>query len=1055
MKKFLCMILVFLTVLLAAGCAAIGSGSRETTTLMVYMIGSDLESKSGAGTEDLQEMAGSGVDLSKVNLLVYAGGSPTWHTDLAAPEQHTLLRLTENGFETVAATDTYSMGLSQCLTTFLTYGYENFPADRYGLILWDHGNGPVIGYGKDMLFENDCLTLAEMAQALADSPFHGENKLDFVGFDACLMASAELASVWAPYANYLVASQEVEPAFGWNYSFLSAIGTCDTPTLLKNVTDAYLADCLAYFEDRGYKDRDTTLSFLDLSRIPELENAINALFTRAAADVDREYNQLTARRANTRDLGRATTGSEYDLVDLQDMAMWLGEMYPQEATDLLLAIENAVVSNATNGQGLCGLSLYYPFYNKPYYEKDWSAAYAQLGAYPAYRQYLEGYERIWLGNDKLDSATSQTPEAEGDTYTLQLTPEQTENLAGVKYYILIRDGEEYFTRIFSSSDVENENGLLTAGFDGNVLYVTDDFGNYHIPVSAETDRVGETGRYIASVALTNCSLDILQPDDFEVQSQAHRYYLNIHKDSGQVTVSTLSAYDKETDGDLTGGKKADSDLSQWTNAYFFHDSHRYLSRYDNGAIMPVDQWPADTVISGVSYALENGLDFVYAPLVAGEYYLLFEMEDTQGNRYCSELLPIHVDGTLPEQESHEKPLELDWTSGEEILLTQSSGVTVWLRKTTSFGSEGYALKAQNTNDYPVIVEADDLFWGENLLCRESFGFLEVAAGETVENDYGIDLGPISDIGLTDASGQIRFLLTLRHGVTYAAIRYEIPCVITLSEHTMLQPSDTTINYNRFDQPVLHCTADYQLLFESEQLRLHLIGLGGNGSDESIRGAVMAENLTDQPISLDLEGMLLDQTYVPMYVSKLTIPAKVFTYIVFTVDDYNLKPLDLSSASSIKILARQYEYNPLFSGNCHSRLFWCDVQLQQAGKADKVSPGKLLYAKDGISISLLQSKLDYGYRASWYLVVTNTTDRDIALDLLDVTADGQALTRFTSISDSAIPAGATAVCPITHSNYETKEPVKSLSFRFRVMDFKKEAILYTMDSLITLTAPKES
>ena len=118
---------------------------------MVYMIGSDLESKSSAGTKDLEEMVSSGVDLSHTNVLVYAGGAPNWHNDLVQTENHSLLLLTESGFTPIATTAAYSMGESTCLTNFLQYGHDNFPADHFALVLWDHGNGPVIGYGKDML----------------------------------------------------------------------------------------------------------------------------------------------------------------------------------------------------------------------------------------------------------------------------------------------------------------------------------------------------------------------------------------------------------------------------------------------------------------------------------------------------------------------------------------------------------------------------------------------------------------------------------------------------------------------------------------------------------------------------------------------------------------------------------------------------------------------------------------------------------------------------------------------------------------------------------------
>ena len=34
----------------------------------------------------------------------------------------------------------------------LNYGFDFFPADSYSLILWDHGGGPVLGYGVDENF---------------------------------------------------------------------------------------------------------------------------------------------------------------------------------------------------------------------------------------------------------------------------------------------------------------------------------------------------------------------------------------------------------------------------------------------------------------------------------------------------------------------------------------------------------------------------------------------------------------------------------------------------------------------------------------------------------------------------------------------------------------------------------------------------------------------------------------------------------------------------------------------------------------------------------------
>lgn len=1057
MKRFLSGLFLLLLLVLA-GCQS-KQPEELTTTVMVYMVGSDLEAKSAAGTRDLEEMLASSVDLSKTNVLVYAGGSAKWHNDSADPEKHTLLLLTEQGFEEITSTQTYSMGESQCLSTFLRYGYHNLPAQQYALILWDHGNGPVIGYGKDMLFGNDCLTLKEMQQALQDSPFGGDVKLRWVGFDACLMASAELACIWAPYADYLVASQEIEPAFGWNYSFLSQVSSSDTEGLLTGLAQEYLSTCLAYYEKQGYEDRDTTLSCIDLRFVPELETALNDLFARANGDIQTEYNQLAARRVQTRALGRASTGSEYDLIDLNDMGMWLGEMYPDEVIALQKVLSQMTVVNANNSQNLCGMSLYYPFYNKGHYEGSWSAAYKELGVFSAYQTYLASYEDIWLSADKLALASSTMPSIAGEnTYTLQLTGEQNENLASVKYHILTRDGEEYFTKIFSSSQVENRNGLLTAGFDGRVLYVTNDFADHFIPVSTENDRLGDMGRYSVRFALTNYEVGALYlPEGYETQMQAHRYTLNVDSSTGQVTISSLQPF-QVVDGEdaLIGGKVEDASLAGWTNAFFLHDSHRYLSRYENGTIMPVDQWPADTMLSGVSYALENGLEFVYAPLAAGEYYLLFEMEDTQGNRYCSELLPIQTDYTLPLPSKETKPTQLRWTSGDKILLTEQNGVSVWLKTIESFSSLGYALEVCNNSDTTVEVNARNLYLGQDLYCNDFFASVRAEPGQTATSDYGSDLGPVSDLDLATAIAPIRFELTICNGITLGITHHEA-FQIELSDSTWLPADEIAIRYNGFSQPVCAALAENQLLLETDRLRVTLLGFGSNGQDGSVRLALCLENRTDQPLPLELQGIRLNDLYLdPLTYGTETVPPQSRTYIKAEVPFSELKKMEITSLEQVSLLLRQSLYNPLFSGNALSELHWCDVTLSQKGSASPLPEGTVLYEEKGIRVSLLPRNTVNTSSCKWEAIVTNTSGQDISLDVVDILADGEPLSGqdyFSVGFANSVPEGMSTPLTLSYSDYTNSILPESVTFQFRIMDFKGEAILYTSDQILTLTVPE--
>ena len=136
---------------------------KKDTTLMVYMIGSNLESQFGNGTRDLEEMRKAQVDFGKNNVIVYTGGACRWSgripsgqnslLDLSLPEENQIAASTEKNAD---------MGVSETLAAFLNFTVENFPAQHYDLIFWDHGGGPILGYGSDELFGNDSLDLPEL-----------------------------------------------------------------------------------------------------------------------------------------------------------------------------------------------------------------------------------------------------------------------------------------------------------------------------------------------------------------------------------------------------------------------------------------------------------------------------------------------------------------------------------------------------------------------------------------------------------------------------------------------------------------------------------------------------------------------------------------------------------------------------------------------------------------------------------------------------------------------------------------------------------------------------
>jgi len=229
--------------------------------ILVYLAGTDLETESGAASLDLIEMAQASTGPEPL-FVVQTGGTREWALPDLIPNDR-LARFEVRGKDLVplAEAELASMGAAGTLRDFVTWGMETYPAARHGLIVWDHGSGSINGVVFDELFDNDSLSLMEIAEALAGF----ENAFEFIGFDACLMATLETAQTLAPFARYMVASEELEPGSGWDYlaigQFLNANPGADGAQLGQVIADSFLLSNQLLGEDAL-----ATLSVVDLSR---------------------------------------------------------------------------------------------------------------------------------------------------------------------------------------------------------------------------------------------------------------------------------------------------------------------------------------------------------------------------------------------------------------------------------------------------------------------------------------------------------------------------------------------------------------------------------------------------------------------------------------------------------------------------------------------------------------------------------------------------------------------------------------------------------------------
>ena len=126
----------------------LGNG-KDTVTIMVYMCGTDLESRAGMGTSDLQEMLGAKFG-DNINLLVYTGGCKGWKNSAVSSAVNQIWQV-KDGKLVCLQKDLGAVSMTDpgILAGYIQWCAKSYPASRYELILWDHGGGSVSGYGGD------------------------------------------------------------------------------------------------------------------------------------------------------------------------------------------------------------------------------------------------------------------------------------------------------------------------------------------------------------------------------------------------------------------------------------------------------------------------------------------------------------------------------------------------------------------------------------------------------------------------------------------------------------------------------------------------------------------------------------------------------------------------------------------------------------------------------------------------------------------------------------------------------------------------------------------
>lgn len=376
----------------------IRGGGTDQVTLMVYMCGTDLESRSGMATSDLQEMAAADIS-GKVNAIVYTGGCAGWKNNVVSNDKNQIYQVTSGGVKClVKDAGNKSMTSPETLTEFIQWCTKNYPANRNELILWDHGGGSLSGYGYDEKYKSSgSMTLAGIDQALKNAG----TAFDFIGFDACLMATMETGLMLSRYADYMIAFEETEPGVGWYYTnwltTLSENPSVSTPELGKQIVDDFVETCAS--RCRGQK---TTLSVVDLAELETTAPQPFAEFSKSASALIQKdkYQILSNARSQTREFAQSSGIDQIDLIHFAE------NVDTKEGSELAEVLKSAVKYNRTssNMTNANGISIYFP-------KKRVSAVdnmvdtYGKIGLDDSYSRCIRQFASIQSGGQFISGGT--------------------------------------------------------------------------------------------------------------------------------------------------------------------------------------------------------------------------------------------------------------------------------------------------------------------------------------------------------------------------------------------------------------------------------------------------------------------------------------------------------------------------------------------------------------------------------------------------------------------------------------------------------------------------
>ena len=654
-KSPLVFILIFVFLILASVGGFFGykmlSKEKVDRTLMIYMVGADLESQGGIATADLDGLDYKKLKANGINVIAMVGGSKKWYNNYIDKSSTSIYELTESGFKEVKKQTKTNMGQSDTLSEFLTYGYENYKTSEYDLLLWNHGGG-IFGAEMDELYRSDALNLKEFETALKKSPFNKDNKLELVIFRTCLNGMLEVASTFKDYSDYMVASEETTSGFhkASLFTYLNDISSTDDGVDFgKKFIDGYMEynktiNKLA----KNTKGEDyVTYSLLDLSKVSNLETSVNKFFS--DIDITKNYNKIASVRSNLYQYGYDSSESAaFDSVDLYNLVDGIKDL-SSNSNEVLNNINSVVIYSKSPDSKSKGLSIYFPYNGQKKYKDSILSNLYTVNSLSDYKNFITKFNSMQTTGKKSTFSTSVTnlTPTENSNYDFEftLTDEQLETYANAEYMVIRDNKDGTYKQVYNSTNVELEGNKLKATVKGKQLDVVSKDSNESFIINVyeknNTDDYIEYVTYPILEYMPVGDLDSLQ--NWKIQKA--KMSLILDKKTNEITIGKVSVQPKNyssTDSETSDGSAPEPynvqvDINDYDAIVFGSTSFNMFD--ENGKY--TSDWDSDGTFKGFELKPEE-LSFKLDDFSSEEeYYAVFAIYDTYNNVYFSDKVKMN------------------------------------------------------------------------------------------------------------------------------------------------------------------------------------------------------------------------------------------------------------------------------------------------------------------------------------------------------------------------------------------------------------------------------